>query len=633
MNRQPTSNTNAIDHLFYTPSNFEMLASLIKDTLQTRHNISTQGAVNQCVKNEILDIMKRVYENRFEIESKGPRSLSEYNLMMNKQVLDIAVVRLPQLIQQNLSCRPDASSRSLQSVDGAFKRLQDERNASVEKPQNPFMQEKRSVAQHTDHATQIHSLNQGNAESYIQKQTADVPTDTNIGNVSSYNDTSEVLSFLNEPNKASSNLSLADTIKQFNEENTEMELKGDSFVATLEEKLKQREQDFLNSTALTPIQEKVLQQQIADDAAAPIQNSYPMDDTSSGNLPLSLDSRTELMSSIPDKEVQSEKRVVEWVRKHTTIQLNSADRKAGQSRYDYTIDTSLFNTDIKHIECLEVKSLVMPTFEMSEVDANSVNQYVLVDIPELNTHNVGSNSALSNSQCMMFVERTHTESSNNRGCMTLKNENNTKTLYAKNVMRQFPRQLTVRVLDVNGAVFGNELTMDNISISRIQPLVSNGSTNEEVVVVQFEKPFAVGVQFRVGDIVRFSNVVMKLNGEVESNMSEFLNRKKGHKIVGFGVTKSWNKTPLTQTWCKAIHLSAYQDDSDSAIPSWGVDDGAELETVTGSFATFSANFDNDTWLDEDGAEISGSIMNISAQNTLSLVVTSLSPSTSVFQHE
>ena len=631
MNRQPTSN--AIDHLFYTPSNFEMLASLIKDTLQTRHNISTQGSVNQCVKNEILDIMKRVYDNRFEIEHKGPHSLSEYNLMMNKQVLDIAVARLPQLIQQNLSCRPDATARGLQSIDGAFKRLQDERNASVEKPKNPFMQEKRSVAQHTDHATQAHSVNQGNAASYVAKQTADVSRDSSVGNVSSYNDTNEVLSFLNAPNENASSLSLADTIKQFNEENADMEVKGDSFVASLEEKLKQREQDFLQGTSLTPMQEKVLQQQIADDAATPIQNSYPMDDASSGNLPVSMDSRTELMSSIPDKEVKSEKPVVEWTRKYTTIQLNSADRKSGQSRYDYTIDTSLFNTDIKHIECLEVKSLVMPTFEMSSVDANAVNQYVLVDIPELNTHNVGSNSALSNSQCMMFVERTHSESSNNRGCMTLKNENDTKTLYAKNVMRQFPRQLTVRVLDVNGAVFGNELTMDNISISRIEPLVSNGVANEEVVVVQFEKPFAVGVQFRTGDIVRFNNVSMKIGANVESEISEFLNRKKGHKIVDFGVTKSWNKTPLTQTWCKEIHLSAYKDDVDSAIPSWGVDDNAQLQDVTGSFAAFSSNFGNDTWLDEAGAEISGSIMNISAQNTLSLVVTSLTPSTSIFQHE
>ena len=633
MNRQPTSNTDAIDHLFYTPSNFEMLASLIKDTLQARHNISTQGAVNQCVKNEILDIMKRVYDNRFEIERKGPHSLSEYNLMMNKQVLDIAVAKLPQLIQQNLSCRPDATARSHQSIDGAFKRLQDERNATVEKPKNPFMQDKQSVAQHTDHATQVHSVNQDNAESYVAKQTADMTRDSSARNVSSYNDTNEVLSFLNTANESSSSLSLADTIKQFNEENAEMEVKGDTFVVSLEEKLKQREQDFLQGTSLTPIQEKVLQQQISDDSATPIQNSYPMDDTSSVNLPLSMDSRTELMSSIPNKVVKSEKRVVEWKRKYTTIQLNSADRKSGQSRYDYTIDTSLFNTEIKHIECLEVKSLIMPTFEMSAVDANSVNQYVLVDIPELNTHNVGSNSALSNSQCMMFVERTHSDSSNNRGCMTLKNENDTKTLYAKNVMRQFPRQLTVRVLDVNGTVFGNELTRDNADISRIEPLVSNGATNEEVIVVRFERPFAVGVQFRIGDIVQFNNVVMKIGEDTESSMSEFLNRKRGHKIVDFGVTKSWNKTPLTQTWCKEIHLSAYQDNVASAIPSWGVDDSVQLENVPDTFITFSPNFDNGTWLDEADAEISGSIINISVQNTLALVVTSLRPSTSVFQQD
>lgn len=633
MNRQPTSNKFAIDHLFYTPSNFEMLASLIKDTLKTRHNISTQGKVNECVKNEILDIMKRVYDNRFEIETKGPQSLSEYNLMMNKQVLDIAVARIPQLIQQNLSCRPDATSRSLQSVDGAFQRLQDERNASLEKPQNPFMQAKRNVAQYTDHAAQIHSVNNGNAQSYLTKQTACTTRNADNDNVSSYNDTNEVLSFLVDSNTNSSDLSLADTIKQFNKENDEMEVKGDSFVASLEQKLKQREQDFHQSTSLTPMQEKVLQQQIIDDANTPIQNTYPMDEASSGNLPLSLDSRTDLMSSVPDKDIKSEKRVVEWTRKYTTIQLNSADRKSGQSRYDYTIDTSLFNTDIKHIECLQVKSLVMPTFEMSSVDANSVNQYVLVDIPELNTHNVGSNSALRNSQCMMFVERTHSESSNNRGCMTLKNENDTKSLYAKNVMRQFPRQLTVRVLDVNGAVFGNELTMDNIQISRIDPLVIGAVTNEEVIVVQFEKPFAVGVQFRMGDIVRFNNVVMKINDNVESSMSEFLNRKKGHKIINFGVTKTWEKTPLTQTWCKEIHLSAYQDDIDSAIPSWGVDDNAELENVPGSFATFSHNFGNNTWLDQSGAEITGSIMNLSAQNTLSLVVTSLSPSTNMLQQE
>lgn len=632
MNSQ-TTNTNAIDHLFYTPSNFEMLATLIKDTLKTRHNISTQGEVHKCVKNEILDIMKRVYENRFEIEQKRPQSLSEYNLMMNKQVLDIAVARLPQLIQQNLSCRPDTTDRTLQSIDGAFKRLQDERNASFEKPQNPFVQEKRSVAQHTDHAVQAHSVNQGNAQSYLAQQTANTSRNPGVGNVSSYNDTNEVLSLLKAPDENSSTLSLADTIKQFNEENVEMEEKGDTFVATLEKKLKQREQDFIQGTSLTPMQEKILQQQIIDDAAAPIQNSYPMDDISSGNLPLSLDSRTELMSSIPDEEVKSVKRAVEWTRKYTTIQLNSADRKSGQSRYDYTIDTSLFNTDIKHIESLQVKSLVMPTFEMSEVDANAVNQYVLVDIPELNTHNVGSNSALRNSQCMMFVERMHSQSSNNRGCMTLKNENETKTLYAKNVMRQFPRQLTVRILDVNGAVFGNELTMDTISISKIGPLVSNGVTNEEVVVVQFEKPFAVGVQFRVGDIVRFTDVVMKIGSEIESGMTEFLNRKKGHKIVDFGITKTWNKTPLTQTWCKEIHLSTYQDDVDSAIPLWGIDNIAQLEGTPGTFAAFSPNFNNDNWLDAIDADISGSIMNISAQNTLSLIVTSLSPSSPIFQQE
>jgi hypothetical protein len=633
MNRQTSTSNNVIDHLFYAPSNFEMLASLIKDTLKSRHNISTQGKVNECVKQEILTIMKHVYEHRNSIQQKQPQSLSEYNLMMNKQVLDIAVARLPQLIQQNLPCRPDGTTRASQSIDSAFKRLQDERNTALDKPQNPFIQEKQSVAQLTDHAVQVNSVNKGNAESYLTSQTTGLNNNGKESiNVSSYNDTAEVLSFLDNSSTVTHQLSLADTIKQFNEENVEMEVKGDSFVESLEAKMKQREEDFQKSTSLTPMQESVLQQQIENDAAAPIENSYPMDSTSTGSLPMSMDSRTELMSSVPDKNVKTEKRSVEWKRKYTTIQLNSADRKPGQSRYDYTIDTSLFNTEIKHIECLEVKSLVMPSFEQSSVDANSVDQYVLVDIPELNTHNVGSNSALSNSQCMMFVERTHSESSNNRGCMTLKNENDTKTLYAKNVMRQFPRQLTVRVLDVNGAVFGNELTKDDVTITEIRPVSSVSQ-----IAIRFDKPFAVGSQFRLGDVVRFTDIKMKIGNNEEQNATEFINRKRGHKIVDFGVVKSWTTTPGTTEWSKEIRISARLDYSDAVRPAW--DDATEQDTNTplenspNSFIQFSTNFDLETWMDQPGAEVSGSMMNISAQNTLSLVVTSLMPSASVFQQE
>ena len=123
-NRHSESMHSAIDGLFYAPANFEMLVSLINDTLKSRHNIALTPNTSTCIKSNLLDIMKFVYDHRSELQMKQPISLSEYNLVMNKQVLDISIEKLPKVIQQNLSCRPLQSDHIGKNIDNAFKKLQ-----------------------------------------------------------------------------------------------------------------------------------------------------------------------------------------------------------------------------------------------------------------------------------------------------------------------------------------------------------------------------------------------------------------------------------------------------------------------------------------------------------------------------
>lgn len=611
--RNQESLHDTLDQIFYSPSNFEMLISLIKDTLMSRYNIKFTEATFECVKTNLLDIMKFIFDHRSELQTKEPMSLSEYNLVMNKQVLDIAIEKLPKVIQKNMSCRPVQSGQNLHNnVENAFKKIQDDRNALLNKPKNPFVQEHINIADQTSSSQKMNSITQTAATTYVSQQTQKPNTESN-DNIASYNDTEEILSFLNNSENTEPTMSLADTIQQFNKENDDMELKGDTFVAELEKKLQKREQLFQESTALNTKQEKILQHQIEEDRDNSVHNVYPMDEANDSNFPTSLNSHTNLMPSTPlDKPTVSPKTVIEWNKKHTTVQLSSADRQVGQNRYDYTIDTSLFETDIKHIVSIQIQNLVVPAYEMSTLDAHSFGQYLLLDIPELNSHNVGSNTALRSSQCMLFVDKQLTSSAS-RGCVILRNENETKTEYAKNVMRQLPRQLTIRMLHANGVVFGNELTYDNITINTM-------STSGTSFIIETVDPFAVGVQLRVGDTIRMD---ISINGTTEMSVCNFLNRKKGHVITDFGPTKDLANTPATEKWSKTLHISALDGDAagSSIIPSWSETDDVSLSSTM--FISYSP----------DEAVISGSIMNLSVQNTLSLVVTSKSPTTQIFQQE
>ena len=287
---------------------------------------------------------------------------------------------------------------------------------------------------------------------------------------------------------------------------------------------------------------------------------------------------------------------IKWITQTTTIQLNSADRTSGESRYNYTIDTSLFNTPMKHIEKIEVLNIVMPAYEMNTNDAHSINQYVLLEIPELNTHNIGSNTHLNNAQCMLFVDK-------------VRNENRTVNQYSKNIMRQLPRQLTIRVLDMNGNIYGNELTTDYLHISKV-------SIDSESIIIECDKPFIRQAQIRIGDRVSFRNIHIENNNTVETELTSFLNRTEGHIITDFGEVRTMNGS--TDEWSNTFKISSKK--SGSIVPSWSTDNSTlSVETNSVEFNPSSIDWDN------SNTSYTGDIMNLSIQNTLTLLIHSKKP--------
>ena len=583
-----------IDNMFYNPTNFEMLVSLLSETLQSRHSIKLTESTYSCVKNELLSIMQQVFDNRHELPT--PPSLSEYNLMLNKRVLDLSLKTIPAIVNKNLPCRPDASTRFQDSIDSAFEKLQSERNARIKRPSNPFTNSNdnasnTSLNQQSSHfnesennklssfATQHNDNVRYESRNTQEQRQAQISSSLNT-----FNDTSDIMDLLHSSvseehmsdfsnnnsnsnvnaNSSTSSLSLADTIQQFHEETEKIDESNESFAKELEARLKKREEDFRQSTQLSPEQERVLQEQIKNDAEETVQNVYPMDESTDKLLPQSLqldNSFARLDESTLEKEQQeiNKNKKIERIPQTTTIQLSSADRDGGKSRYDYTIDTSLFNTSIKHIESIEIMNIVMPAYEMNTVDAHSVGQYLLLDIPELNTHNIGSNNHLTNSQCMLFVDKLHSSSTTARGSLSLRNENKTRNVYAKNIMRQLPRQLTVRVLDMNGEIYGNELTMDNLNVANVVVDASG-------IHVRCVQPFVNGAQLRIGDKVVFADV-----SSDDDELNTFLARKKGHTVSNISAPLSLDATlssnpNVTTDW--SISFDIANHNSGSIIPQF-----------------------------------------------------------------
>jgi len=572
-----------IDNMFYNPNNFEMLVSLLSETLQSRHSIKLTEDSYSCVKKELLSIMQQVFDNRHNLPT--PPSLSEYNLMLNKRVLDLSLKTIPEIVSKNLSCRPDASSRFQDSIDSAFEKLHSERNTRIKRPSNPFTNSNDNRSHHVNQQSSHFNESENNKLSsfatqhndnvrYESRNTQEQRQAQISSSLNTFNDTSDIMDLLHSSvskehvndfnSEPKTSLSLADTIQNFHEEKEQIDESNESFAKELEARLKKREEDFRKSTQLSPEQERVLQEQIKNDAEETVQNVYPMDESTDELLPQSLqldNSFATLDESTLEKEQQeiNKNKRVEWVPQTTTIQLSSSDRDGGKSRYEYTIDTSLFNTSIKHIESIEIMNIVMPAYEINTVDAHSVGQYLLLDIPELNTHNIGSNNHLTNSQCMLFVDKLHSSSTTARGSLSLRNENKTRNVYAKNIMRQLPRQLTVRVLDMNGEIYGNELTMDNLN-------VANVAVDASGIHVRCVQPFVNGAQLRIGDKVVFTDV-----SSDDDELNTFLVRKKGHTVSNIAPPLSLDATlssspNVTTDWSISFDMSNHN--SGSIIPQF-----------------------------------------------------------------
>lgn len=482
----------AINRHFFSHANYQMLFSLLQGTLNSRFNMEISPSVQECIKNELLETMQHTFKNKASIRVDSPVTLEEYNLLLNKKVLDRAMKKIPQVVQQNMSCRPKVSPKMQDNVDEAFDKLQVERNQQPVRPKNPFTTQTQppKMVPSYDSTTSMQNSALGSTASNQNRneQTKQVKAlagdNLQALSLGTYNDTDSNLNFLTNSNVPT--LSLSETIKQFNDESQEQNAIGDSFVKSLEEKIRMRDEEFRKNSTLTPQQDAVLKAQIQHDKEEAIKNSYPMDgETLNKDLPQSLnDNSLALLSeanknAVPNKEVR-------WVEKTTTIQLNSADRKhKDENRHDYTIDTSLFSESIKHIVAIKVRSLVIPLETDPAKPEVHFSQYVTVEIPELTTHNVGSNSKLQYSQCILYqCKRIETSARNGRGWVVLHNENDTMNVYEKNIMRQLPRQLTIRILGSNGEIYESDavdygadtdLTADYDANDRVREFNPDGS--------------------------------------------------------------------------------------------------------------------------------------------------------------
>ena len=623
------SHSESVDTMFFNPNNYQMLFSLLHDTLQSRFNIQLNSKTINCVKDELLSIMNNTYNSKQSMNLKTPMSISELNLVLNKKVLDVAVNTIPEILQQNISCRPKPASRLHGSINDAFSKIQIERNEKTHMPKNPLksehIQSTHNNKTREKNSTLEASASLKNNELELFKTDALAHNNTESDFVSSFNDTSNILSIIPENN--SKQLSLADTIEMFHNENEEIEKNGKEFISVLNKKMQERETAFQLSTQLSASQEKTMKMQIEDDKLNAVQNVYPMDDTVDDSLPQSnntFDTSLSSLSTVNSKEEENTKNnVVTWIEKETTVRLNSADREnINSSRYEYTIDTSLFGESMKHITQIKIKNMVIPSYEFDIRYSHTFDQYLTLDIPELNTHHVGSNTTLDNSQCMLFVDHVNTsDSALARDSIVLKNENDTCNLYANNIMRQLPRQLTIRVHDKNGQLYGNDLTKDDYMAERCQfPDVSYPDANTPMenpptkLIIILNKPFIKNVQFKLGDTIKFIASDDGTNDGIDlvftKSVKTYLSREEGHIIIGFGEVRT-NGIDSNE-WCKALMISNVL--SGSTIPKWDLVNATELindhVTTVGTFGNITLDLQ---------------IVNRSIQNTLSLVVTSKIP--------
>lgn len=641
MNQQTQNQNESIDAVFFHRSNYGMLFGLLNETLQSRFNMSLTSKTSECVKTELLRIMKDTFEHRNEFDIPSRISVSEFNLIMNKAVLDASLETIPNIINRNMSCRPkNASSQYEKNIDDAFDQIQLERNKKNVMPKNPF-----TTTQTDQFEKQVfngETMNRNSALEQVlrpgenkEKSIKQAQSGQN-SSFASYNDTDKAMSFLDAGLNTSIPMTLAETIKMFNEEAEELGKNGDDFVSKLEEKKRLREEEFHTATELSATQQKALNAQIEDDKENAVKNVYPMDFSQNNDglgLPQTINSHDPTLSLIEETnvlhatgEANGEANVdsvvvtstdkMQWVDKRTIIQLNSLDRENSStaSRYEYTIDTSLFGESIKHVSEVEILNLVIPSFEKTSEYAHTIGQYLMVSIPELNTHNVGSNSELDNSQCMLFVDKIHCSNvPTARGSVILKNDNETTNKYAKNVMRQLPRQLTIKLLKMDGTLYGNEFSKDDYKVALVQT-----QTND--IKLQFSKPFAQDIQFRIGDTIHISDLIPEngLHEGVEEeeeelgqeDMVKFLERKQGHVIIGFGETKTFDNSYSTENWCREVLIS--NKTTGSMIPIWGtVLQSQEALVATSGFSLTGCD---------------GKVMNVSSQNTITLAVTSKSPS-------
>lgn len=295
------------------------------------------------------------------------------------------------------------------------------------------------------------------------------------------------------------------------------------------------------------------------------------------------------------------------------LSINSFDRnwQVDQYRYQYVVNFQNKDNDImlkyRNIESLYVSKVIIPE---EVIPSNSIINkektafnyefsfsypYLLLNIDEFSDVYDGTNQMARRAFATLVYHR-HYKAPNGRGFIILKPIQKEKKIFYPNLLSSLPK-LTLSLTRPDGELLNK--SADNYKLFKIDYEAFNAQYIKVVTDYYFDKN-----EFYVGDIVKFKdfNMIMSPMTQDVRDLVQFINKDDGHEIKEVGCAND-------NGYYKTFYIEA---------PGY-------FDKVQGRFTVLSNLIDamnayNSTIDWNIQTMTNGSIMNMSLQNSISMVV-------------
>lgn len=247
-----------------------------------------------------------------------------------------------------------------------------------------------------------------------------------------------------------------------------------------------------------------------------------------------------------------------FIVKQRYIVLSSIDRDwynldSSVTPFNYTAKLGIANNDevnlstsntVKNVISLGVTKLLLPNkklyIDYSLIQDNlSYKPYILIDINEGDYTNEGTNRTVNNAIAIMNTLTPISRTFSELNYLEYKNINGAVKKYYNNPVSN------LSILNIKMKTQLNQSPIELNDVLSIETIYSSGTNLNENLNIKTTTFF--NNQYQTGDIIKVKNYVYRDDGYSEANnFNSYINREKGHKIIGIK-NSSFDYFTITQS--------------------------------------------------------------------------------------